>query len=279
MTAKIPENTLDMAEKMYASGKSLREISIYVGRSVNALSRGLKLRGVEIKKTTSGRIAHNTISSLPEHQICKDYQKGESENSIAKTYAVSRNVIRRILINSDVAIRNQSESERMKWSKMSNEQRANQVKLAHDACRGRVRSEKELEKMAISRSENFADWFVGVGEPELKSWFESNNIDFEYQKPCLSYNLDFVVKGVDLELTSSIGRNKASNDIIFNRAERIYSQGYKTLYVEFRGVDRLVSNAEFIIKLIDRINKGEYGEAHYILLRICEDRRDITIMN
>lgn len=278
MVARVPDEIIDKATELYTAGKSLREISEVLGFSRQVISRHFKNRDFKTRKTSEGRQAPNKINNLPESQICQDYQKGESENSISKTYGVSRNVIRRILLKHNIQARSQSESEKMKWSQMSEQQRENQVRRAHDACKGRIRTNEELNKMAVSRSENFADWFVGVGEPELKKWLETNNISFEYQKPCLSYNLDFVVKGVDLELTSCIGRNKASNDIIFNRAERVYSQGYKTLYVEFRGVDKLISNAGFIIKLIDKINNGEYDEAHYILLRISEDRRDITIM-
>lgn len=279
MTAKVPENIIEYAIKLYAEGKPLREVAGIVGRNEETLRNHFKKRGVQMRKTSQGRPAPNAIMDLPEIEIIRAYEMGRSENSLAMHFGISRNVIRRILNKHNIHVRNQSESEKLKWSQMTDEQRENQVIKAHAACSGRVRTPDELKKMAISREENFPEYFIGIGEPELKEWFKSKDIKFEYQKACLSYNLDFVVNGIDLELTGRIGRNQPSNTAVYERAERVYQQGYKTLYVEFVGVDRLIENANLVLSTIQEINANAYGEAYYILLRIFENHHSITVLS
>lgn len=279
MTAKIPESTIDKAQSLYESGLPLREVSEIVGRSEEGLRKHFKIRGVKMNKGSSGRKPPNAITNLPDDHICADYIQGHSENALANHYKVSRSVIRRILIKNNVSMRNQSESEKMKWSQMSEKQRLNQVMSAHKACKGRVRGDEELEKMALSREMNFPEHYVGIGEPELKEWLTRSNIPFKYQKACLSYNLDFIIKNVNVELTAKMGRNNINNRYIFERATRVFGEGYKTLYVEFAGLDRMIGREELIINTVDDINNGLYGESHYILLRLMENTHTITIMD
>lgn len=278
MTAKTKPEIIDQAIILYESGDPLRVCGEKVGVNEETLRNHFKKRGVKMRITSQGQPNPKTITNLPENSICIAYIHGKSENHIANEYGVSRNVIRRILKKHSVHIRTQSEAEELKWSKMTNEQRENQVKLAHDACRGRVRSDEELNKMAMSREQNYAEWLVGIGEPELKQWFQDRDIPIGYQKACLSYNLDFLVNNVDLEVTGHIGRNKPTNLFIFERSRRVYEQGYKTLYVEFYGVDRLIDNAELIMSTIQEINGGAYGDAHYLLLRLYEDHHSLDVM-
>ena len=207
MTAKIPKSIIDQAENLYISGMSLREVSESVGKSEDALRKHLKLRGVEMRKTSTGLKPKNTILDIPEDKICIDYAQGCSENLLSKQYGVSRNVIKRILRDNNIDRRNQSQSESLKWSQMSPKQREDQVKNCHIAIKGAARSDDTKHKIAISRQENTPDWYIGVGEREFKELLSLKLIDFEYQKPVLGYNLDFFIDGVAVELTSFTGRN------------------------------------------------------------------------
>lgn len=278
MAKKIPDNIINKAIELYNQLNPLHVCAKHVGVNEETLRNHFKKRGVVMRKTNQGIPAHNTINNLPELHICDYYADGESENSIANRFKVSRNVIRRILTKHGVQIRSQSQAELLKWSKMDNEQRANQVKLAHDACRGRIRTDEELHLMAASRQKNLPEHFIGIGEPELKEYLKNNGIEFEYQKACLSYNLDFFINGIDLELTGHIGRNQPSNTVVYERAKNVYSQGYKTLYVEFVGVDRLIKNAPIILETIDQINNGALGDGYYILLRLFEKHHTISVL-
>lgn len=278
MSAKIDELKINKAIELYNNGSSLRQCGEIVGVHEETLRRYFKKNNVNIRKCNTGRQPPNIITSLPEHEICTSYNNGVSENRLSKDYGISRGVVRRILKKHACKIRNQSESEKLKWESMSRDQRENQYSSAHKACIGRIRSQAELEKMALTRELNFPEWFIGIGEPELKQWLLDMGIEFKYQKACLSYNMDFLVDNIDLELTGHIGRNHPTNGFIYERSKRIYECGYKTLYVEFYGVDRLINNAGLILDIIRKINDGLYGEPHYLLLRIYEDRHELTEM-
>lgn len=278
MSAKIDELKINKAIELYNNGSSLRQCGDAVGVHEETLRRYFKKNNVSIRKCSTGRQPPNTITSLPEHEICTSYNNGVSENQLSKNYGISRNVIRRILKKHACKIRNQSESEKLKWESMSRDQRENQYSSAHKACTGRIRSQEELEKMALTRESNFPEWFIGIGEPELKQYFIENSIPFEYQKACMSYNLDFLLFNVDLELAGHIGRNKITNKFIYRRCSDVLSKGYKTLYVEFLGVDRLMAHADLILKTIHHINNGSYGDSHYILMRIFENRVSVDVM-
>lgn len=278
MAKKTSVESVNIAKNLYQSGVSMKECSSKIGIHEETLRRLFKEVGVKTRKTSTGIKPKNKNESIPEIDVIILYKSGVSENSISKEYKVSRNVIRRILNSNNVYRRNQSESEKMKWSFMNNEERINQYKSAHDACKGRVRTQDELNKMAISRELNFAEHFVGIGEIEFKEYLIKNNIDFSYQKACMSYNMDFLINNVCLELTSCIGRNIKSNEYTKRRAREIYSKGYKTLYVEFVNIEKLILNLDLIIQTINKIKKDDFKDSHYFLLRILKNTNSFKDM-
>ncbi|HEY4537092.1 MAG TPA: hypothetical protein VIG45_01400 [Erysipelothrix sp.] len=277
MTARIPESTIDKAENLYNSGKSLREISKLVGRGEEALRKHLKNRGIEIKKTSTGRVAPNAILNLPEDHICADYLQGNSENAISKTYGVSRGVIRRILKNHNIKIRSQSESETLKWSRMSIDQRENQVKKAHISARGRVKTDEEKRKTAISREINTPDWYIGCGEPEFKKWLDNEGIEYKYQKAVEFYNIDFLIDGIAVELTSFVGRNRLTRSDFMSRADILNKQGIKTLAVEFKNEAELISHAYDVINMANKL-RSNHLDAYYVAYRLQFSEPDIRIL-
>lgn len=268
MTARAPDEIINKAVELYTTGKSLREISEVLGFNENTISKHFKNRGFKTRKTSEGRQAPNKINNLPESQICQDYQKGESENSISKTYGVSRNVIRRILLKHNIQARNQSESEKVKWSRMSSEQRENQVRSAHQASKGIIRSDEAKRKVAASREANTPDWYIGCGEPEFKKWLTDKKIEFSYQKAVEFYNIDFLINNVAVELTSFVGRNKITKDDFMRRASILNDFGIKTLAVEFKDADSLIENADLILSIVEKISLGEYDPVHYMVYRL-----------
>lgn len=80
--------------------------------------------------------------------------EGVSENALAKCYGVDRGIIRRRLIKAGIKPRGRSEAERLKWSKMTPQQRKHQVQAAHDTVRGKVKSREYLLKRARGRQAN-----------------------------------------------------------------------------------------------------------------------------
>lgn len=277
MTAKVPESILDRAEELYKQGLSFREISEIVGRGDATLRKRLKERGVKIRKTSQGRSAPNAITELPEDHICVDYSQGNSENAIANHYKVSRSVIRRILEKNGVYIRTQSEAEKLKWSLMSDNQRAKQVEKAHASVLGTPRTDEAKRKVAIARELNTPDWYIGCGEPEFKEWLEAEGIEYQYQKAIEFYNIDFLIDGIAIELTSFVGRNRLTRTDFMKRALILKEQGIKTLAVEFKNEKELITHAYSVISMANKFRSGHF-DAYYIAYRLQFDEPDIRIL-
>jgi hypothetical protein len=68
--------------------------------------------------------------------IVDNYLSGASENALAKELGVSRNVIRKRLLDNGIEPRTQSQAESLKWSQMTALQRKLQIQSAHLAARG-----------------------------------------------------------------------------------------------------------------------------------------------
>ena len=95
---------------------------------------------------------------------------------IAKHFNVSRGTIRKHLIQAEISLRNQSEAEKLKWAKMSDEQRANQVKSAHLSNIGRIHSKITRVAAAINREKHFNEYHVGIGETEFRQFLIDQSV-------------------------------------------------------------------------------------------------------
>lgn len=264
MRARISDEIIRTAMEMYLSGDSLVKISKNLGVSDTAISNNFKRVGFETRKTSKGRPAHNKIEYLPEGDICAEYIGGDSENQISKKYNVSRCTIRRILMKHNVETRNQSESEKIKWSNMSGNARANQVRNCHAASKGSKNSIEHRNKIAVARSKNPASHHIGVGEIELKFLLESCGVEFEHQKPVLGYNLDFFLLGVDLEITSFAGRNAHFRKKPKERAINIFNESaIHTLAVEIKSANDVCLFFSEILSCVYELSKEPKSHCLY----------------
>lgn len=252
----------------YSQGNSLKDCEIKFGIHREKISRELKKHGFVLRFFASGMRPHNLRSDLPVNEICESYVAGESENSIARDHNVSRNVVRRILLEREIPIRTRSEAELLKWSKMTQDERKSQVKEAHKSLLGRARTDEQKRKTAIAREKNTPSWYIGCGEPEFATWLENNKIEFKYQKAVEFYNIDFLIGNTAVELTSFVGRNRTSRLEFLNRAKVLNDQGIRTIAVEFRDKEELIKNADYVIKIVKMLNSGYKSSNHYFLVRL-----------
>lgn len=145
---------------------------------------------------------HSNVIPLDVDQIVNWYQRGKSENAIAKQLNVSRNVIRRRLEGAGVHIRSQSEAEAVKWEHMSERQRQKQVQAAHKAARGRKRSFEELCKGAKSREQNASADSHNISHLEIsvREMLLERGIKTIMQKAIGPYNCDLATSPVAVEI-------------------------------------------------------------------------------
>ena len=268
MTAKTPVEIIDQVFSLYDDGLSFNEISKIVGVGKETIRKHFKMNGCVARKTAQGRPSPNTINNLPEESICNDYMSGVSENELSKRHLTSRAVISRILKKNNVPRRNQSESEYLKWSQMTDEQRHNQVRACHTATIGRINTIEHREKIALARQANTPTHYIGVGEDRLKEILLLGNVEFEYQKPVLGYNLDFFVSNVAIELTSFTGRNSSVKKPQQKRALNIFNHsGIHTLAVEITSEDDIDLFYSQIMCAVSDLKLADKSHCNYWIAR------------
>jgi hypothetical protein len=210
------------AKELVLGGDTVKSVSLKLGVNYTTLLSRFKKIGFNFPKN---QIAPNKID-LSFDEIFREYERGESVNTVSKIFGVSRNVINRILVENGITPRTQSEAETLKWSKMSKEVRAKQVEKAHEACRGRIRSENELTTSALARERNPNIKHIGHGEIETVNLLNNLGVDFVYQKAIGRYNVDFAIGDVAVELTVCTGRYNSRNSTFNKRVKylRRYSR-------------------------------------------------------
>ena len=130
--------------------------------------------------------------------FARRYLDGESVLSLSESYGVSRPAITRRLIEYGVTLRSRSETERIKWSRMSQAERDAQVAAAHDATRGKPLSLDHRIAIAASREKN------GVGihpnESRLGALLAELGLDTRPQQAIGPYNCDLGAEPVAVEV-------------------------------------------------------------------------------
>lgn len=272
MARKLTDETILDAQRLNAEGMTMKEVAAALGHTDDGLRN--RMRAMGIKPVVHKRKAKRL--DLPVDKIASMYQDGYSENAIAKHFGVARTAVRPRLIDAGITPRSQGESELLKWSKMTEEQRANQVKSAHAACIGVTKSFEHRVAIAKAREKAVADHHIGVGEPEFKEFLSSRGIPFIYQKAVDTYNLDFAIGSVAVELTSVTGRYRGDKEHLNKRTVNLLERGYKTLGVEFDCAESLMACAEYVVATVQEMNGLESFGREYWVIR-CR-RQDTTVI-
>lgn len=273
MPRKISNETLDHASLLFSQGNTLIEIGKIVGHSPDNISKLLRAIGIDTSVNKS-HAAPNRIN-LDVQSIITMYQNGMSENAIAKHFGVMRGVIRKRFNEAGFITRTQSEAEKLKWSKMTNEQRDNQVKAAHIKATGKICTYDDLRARAVTREKatNYAN--IGIGEFEFKELLNSRGIDFRYQAAIDTYNIDFLIGSVAVELTANKSRCYGYG-LHTERSKNLLKRDIKTLYVVIDCVETLVNFTDAIIADVKILDSLQSTSPKYWMIR-CR-RQDYAIV-
>lgn len=271
MARKIDSSIIDDAARIVRDGNTIKFAAEQVGVSYPVLCSKLKNMGVKSCK----RSGNNRID-IPVDEIKSMYESGESENAISKHLGISRAVIRKGIIRAGITPRTQSEAEKLKWSKMSNEARSNQVKYAHDACRGKPRSFSAKCALASARQKIKYDFLIGLGEIEFSELLSDRGFDFIAQKAVDTYNVDFAIGNIAVELTADMGRYRRNNIKENDRVKYLTKRGYSVLAIELDSVRTLVNCSDYIISTINEMRSLKPIDSQYRVIR-CR-LKDYTIV-
>lgn len=139
---------VDYAVRRYLAGETATGIAKDLHVSLAIILARLRERGIAIRFVKPP--GSQPRRHVPEAQIATRYTGGESELALSLAYAVSRTVIARVLRRLGLARRTQSESERLKWTRMTPTQRRAQTAAAHAAVRGTLQPLAHRCKIALS---------------------------------------------------------------------------------------------------------------------------------
>ena len=186
------------------------------------------------------------LSNTPD--LVKQYIAGKSVNKLASENGVGRFAMSRILTDEGIVLRTQSEAETAKWALMTPVQRANQVRSAHAAAKGRIASESELIAKANAREANW-DKHITIDESNLLFALGQN---ITPQKAVGIYNIDLALNEFSIAVEIYGGGWHASGRHFtrhFERTKYLLNLGWTVVIVWTDG----------------RRHPFTYGTAYYII--------------
>ena len=262
MPYRIDVDTNDLIEA-YESGMSTREIAEKFPISKPAVNARLNRAGVTMRDRGSGN-----RMDLPVAEIGERYSRGGSENALAAHMGVSRTAIRRCLRESGVHIRNQSESERLKWSQMTAAERRAQTKPAHDASRGRTKTAAELHAAARTRQRGATH--VSDQELLLAAMLRDRGLVPIHQKAVGPYNCDLAIGRVAVEVFG--GKWHFHGDHARRAPKRfryILDRGWDVIVVWYdAGIGEMTpATAEYVASFIERSERDPSPIREYRVIR------------
>lgn len=142
------------------------------------------------------------MAVLPDAEIVRRHSAGESVNSLAKQYGVSRPTIERRLRAAGVSPRSVIEANRLLASQRTPEEHARNAEAAHAAVRGMKRTEAEmlLRAQVRERSQAWKEDHTSALELQFGRWLDEREVRYIQQKAIGPYNVDFACGPVAVEI-------------------------------------------------------------------------------
>lgn len=278
MPAKPLNGDVDDAILRYLSGEGIHAISkgLHVGyprmRQI-LLERGVALRPSGKKK-------------LPGRNIAASYLSGASELQLALHYAVSRPVIRRVLLESNVKPRTVGRETMLNtYAQRGDEYRKQVTRAANNARRGRKASLTELEQRALGRQRNKTA--VSLYEQLLAAELSNRGFCAEAQLAVGKYNCDLAAFPVAVEVWGGhwhfSGRHFAR---LPERLREFARRGWTTIIVVVEKECSFASLAEHVIAYAKRARRSPALRGQYRVVgsdgQLCAvgqgDDNDIAIV-
>ncbi len=179
------------AVKRYLAGESTCQIAKSLGVTLSKVEWQINKRGLRRGSSESARRRHAT-PAIDESAVAARYAAGETAQSIALNLGCSINVIQRIAKLYDIPVRSLAETKRAWYAKSTKEQRLALTQAAHDATRGRSRSNEDLCKIAVGCEKGIGKR-IGPDEATMIGYLVATGCEVVPQKAVGRYNLDIAL--------------------------------------------------------------------------------------
>jgi very-short-patch-repair endonuclease len=197
------------------------------------------------------------------------YIIGESIKKLAAEWRVDRNVIKKCLLENGVTVRNQSQSETIKWKRMSAETRSAQVLAAHKAARGSVRTVDQKIAHAISRERSWGN--ISLVECVVANHLTNLGYSVIQQKAIYIYNVDIAIKSarVVVEIFGGNFHASGSHAAIFQqRTKDILDRGWSVIivWIDGRRYPLDASGNNRIAAFVEEASRNPTGASKYRMI-------------
>lgn len=186
MAAKLPNAKLDDAIERYTRGDPINEITEVCGISRTSLYREASRRNVT-------RPAIEIDLAI----LRAAYESGASPNELARRFGISRFTVTDRLEKAGVQLRDASEANRLRWTRMTESERAQQVQAAHAATKDGPLTERSVLLRALTFEYQRAPSALEVG---LTDVLRGLGLTVHPQRAVGPYNIDIAIAPVAVEV-------------------------------------------------------------------------------
>ena len=226
--------TLDIDDlaKRYAAGDTFASLGRLVGVKGDTIRCRFLKAGIPVRPGVESIRLAKTIVIAGIESLAARYQAGESINQLAEEVGVSRTVLTNRFVKMGVPLRNQSEAEKTKWSRIADpERRRRQVAAAHEAVRGSVVSLERKRRCVITRFQKCLH--ASPDEKAVVAALRDARSSVYPQFPYGPYNLDIALESdriaVELYRGGWPGGNYATES--FDRTKYLLDRDWCVMFV------------------------------------------------
>lgn len=253
----ISDINVDRLIEMYIAGHTALEVAQKFGVSKAFVYKRLKLHGVAARPRKNVSIRDAAVTA---------YLSGVSELGVSEMLGVSRSCVRKALQKSGVHVRSQSESESLKWSKMTADQRARQVEKAHEASRNESRESIDLRLKKSANSKELSLAKVGFLELEFFEALKARGVVTVPQLAYGRYNIDLAIGHTAIEIHATTA-NPHTTAFYQKRVVNLLKGGWNAIYIKCIGKISLDRAADKVCELVNISERDKTVAGQYWMVR------------
>lgn len=211
----------------------------------------------------------NIIKFTNLDDLIRRYQVGESELKLAREFSVSRNVIRRRLIQAGITPRNSSQANIVSMGLMTPEQRQSRAAASHLATKGRYQTIRERTQRAKTRQ--IRKLGTSVIEDIFTNSLTDKGLNVTQQKAIGMYNVDIAIESTRIAVEIFGGNWHSSphhTNLLRKRLPYILNHGWHLviIWVDSRNHPLTIQATDYILSFMQELSLNKTIGSQYRMI-------------